>query len=109
LGYGHEDQNFPFCPYQVRWESSLTIDATTQEELQSWGDIIVLLRSWWLQDFKNAVHCPLKTTCSLRNCKKTCSDRIVNSEPQLLWNCFLDGKFARSRSCRIQFFKQLMS
>jgi hypothetical protein len=42
-----------------------------QQKLQSWGDILVSMRSWWLQDFKNAGHCPLKTTGSHRNCKKT--------------------------------------
>ncbi len=38
--------------------------------LLSLGDILVSMRSCWLQDPKNACLCPLKTTCLLRNCKK---------------------------------------
>jgi hypothetical protein len=58
---------------------------------KSKATLSVLIQSFWRLHFKNAGHCPLKTTCSLKNCKKNCSNWVVNSDPQLLWNCLFGG------------------
>jgi hypothetical protein len=34
-----------------------TVDTTTQKKLQNWGDIMVSMRTWWLQDSKTAWQC----------------------------------------------------
>jgi hypothetical protein len=53
-----------------------------------WGDIWVVMHSWWLQYSKNAGHCHLFT----ENLQQTyCSQWIVNSEPQLFWHRIFGG------------------
>ncbi len=47
-----------------------------------------------LQDYKNAGRCLSKTTCFSKTAKY-CSDWIVNSAPQLLWNHVFGGNFGK--------------
>ncbi len=46
----------PHQSFQVSWGLPYTIDVTIKKTLLSWGDILVSLRRWRLQDSKNAGH-----------------------------------------------------
>jgi hypothetical protein len=63
LAKKHEQQLHPLNPIDYRQDDA-------KKKVSSWGDILVSLRSWRLQDSKNAGHWPSPSIHSSANSKK---------------------------------------